>query len=207
MHYFYRLSLIFWEESVLTHPTHSQLFKAKFNYKFKVCSRSRSLVKIGQDHHLCHHCQGTEAKVTRQRSEVNYLQMVYRCNLCVQYTSETLRALISHLGRVHQNDRSFHVLCGIDGCPRTYKNFYTLRSHFAQKHSAILERERIRVPQQAERPPDNPVDDGANNDEGDGNDAGNDGFDFEREVEQCRRSNVLGLLKIKDEAKVPQTVV
>ena len=160
-------------------------------------SRSRSLVKIGQDHHLCHHCQGTEAKVTRQRSEVNYLQMVYRCNLCVQYTSETLRALISHLGRVHQNDHSFHVLCGIDGCPRTYKNFYMLRSHFAQKHSAILERERIRVPQQAERPPDNPIDDGANNEEGDTNNAGNNGFDLEREVEQCKRSNVLGRSRMK----------
>ena len=129
--------------------------------------------------------------------------MVYRCNLCVHYTSKTLRGLISHLGRVHQNDRSFHVLCGIDGCPRTYKNFYTLRSHFVQKHSAILERERQNhQPQQAE-PPANHGDNGANNDEG----HGNDGFDFEREVEQCRRSNVLGLLKIKDEAKVPQTVV
>ena len=35
----------------------------------------------------------------------------------------------------------------------------------------------------------------------------NNGFNFELGVAQCRRSNVLGLLKIKDEAKVPQTVV
>ena len=127
--------------------------------------------------------------------------MVYHCNLSVHYTSETLCGLISHLGRVHQNDCSFHALCCIDGCPRTYKNFYTLRSHFVQKHSATLERERQNhQPQQAERPADHHVDDRANNDEGDGND------DFECEVEQCRRSNVLGLLKIKDEAKVPQTV-
>ena len=135
------------------------------------------------------------------------MKMVYRCNLCVQYTSETLRGLISHLGRVHQNDRSFHVLCSIDGCPRTYKNFYTLRSHFVQKHSAILERERIWVQQQAEQPQaDDPLDDGPDGVDNEEEDE-NDGFDFEREVEQCRRSNVLGLLKIKDEAKIPQTVV
>ncbi|XP_028418396.1 uncharacterized protein LOC114543726 [Dendronephthya gigantea] len=65
------------------------------------------------------------------------------------------------------------------------------------------ERERQRVPQRNEDPEEINNED-HNDDHGDNDDAA---FDFDREVEQCRRSNALGILKIKDEAKIPQTVV
>lgn len=104
--------------------------------------------------------------------------MVYRCNLCVHFTTETLRRLISHMGHVHQNDRSFHVLCGLDGFPRTYRNYYSLKTHFHTKHSTILERERQRVPQQEANQ------DLEENDNGEHNDDDCDAFNFEREVEQ-----------------------
>jgi hypothetical protein len=82
------------------------------------------------------------------------------------------------MGHVHQNDRSFHVLCGLDGFPRTYRNYYSLKTHFHTKHSTILERERQRVPQQEANQ------DLEENDNGEHNDDDCDAFNFEREVEQ-----------------------
>ena len=67
------------------------------------------------------------------------IQPVYRCNLCVRFVSETLRLLVNRLGRVHKNDPGFHVLCGIEGCAKTYTNFYSLRNHYTRKHRYLVD--------------------------------------------------------------------
>lgn len=133
--------------------------------------------------------------------------MIYRCNLSVHFTCETLRSLICHLGRVHKNDNGFHVLCGIGGCARTYTNFFSLRNHFVRKHSEILNGERQGLPGDlAHQNNANGYQDGAENDDND-NALGHQPFNFEREVEVYKKTNVLCLMQIKDEGKIPQTVV
>ena len=136
--------------------------------------------------------------------------MQYRCNLCVHFTCQTLRSLISHLGRVHKNDNGFHVLCGIDSCARTYKNFFSLRNHFIRKHGAILNGEQ--EPDDLENLHDGEIDEDSvdANDgygENDGADDNDEPFNFEGQVLANKKSNVLSLLQLKDEGKIPQTVV
>ena len=128
--------------------------------------------------------------------------MLYRCNLFVHFTCETLRSLLCHLGRVHKNDSGFHVLCGIDGCARTYTNFFSLRNHFTRKHGAILNGEQVQ--NDGDEPRLGDQDEGRNG--MDDEDApGHEPFNFEREIEANK--NALCLMQIKDEGKIPQTVV
>ena len=67
------------------------------------------------------------------------IQPIYRCNLCVRFVSETLSLLVNYLGRVHKNDPGFHVLCGIEGCAKTFTKFYSLRNHYTKKHRYLLD--------------------------------------------------------------------
>lgn len=47
--------------------------------------------------------------------------------------------LISHFKRVHREDPNFFVLCGINGCGKTYKTFYGYRSHLNRTHKELLQ--------------------------------------------------------------------
>lgn len=42
------------------------------------------------------------------------------------------------MSRNHKSAPQFHVLCGIDGCARTYKRFFSYRNHITNKHRAHL---------------------------------------------------------------------
>ena len=138
--------------------------------------------------------------------------MVYRCNLCAYFIGSTLCSLLNHLGRIHKNDAGFHSLCGVDGCSRTYTNYYSLRNHVYRKHEDLLKKihpvdhnnddeplDREQEPLEADL--ENPNEE--ENEEGMGNPA----FDVATEVKGLVRSNALCLLQIKDEGKIPQTVV
>ena len=48
--------------------------------------------------------------------------VAYRCNLCVHFVAFTLALSLSHLVRYHASDPNFHLLCGINGCSKTYRN-------------------------------------------------------------------------------------
>ncbi|CAB4019697.1 Hypothetical predicted protein, partial [Paramuricea clavata] len=61
--------------------------------------------------------------------------MVYRCSMCVGYLTVSLPELLDHLRRSHSNYPNFHVLCGLDGCPRTYKRVVSFRNHLIRKHN------------------------------------------------------------------------
>ena len=50
--------------------------------------------------------------------------VAYRCNLCVHFVAFTLALFLSHLVRYHASDPNFHVLCGINGCSKTYRNCF-----------------------------------------------------------------------------------
>ena len=70
--------------------------------------------------------------------EVNYvMERLYRCNICLEFVSDSLQLLITHIGRVHRDEPNFHVVCGIDGCARTFKKFLSLRNHLIRKHNIV----------------------------------------------------------------------
>jgi hypothetical protein len=138
--------------------------------------------------------------------------MLYRCNLCVHFTCETLRLLIRHLARVHKNDPGFHVIRGIDECPRTYTNFFSLRNHFQRKHGDLLRQESENLPT-AIQGDDDDIHEATTDDDSDQNDDNDQQhqapaeFNLAEEAHRNTRCNALCLLQIKDEGKIPQTVV
>lgn len=64
--------------------------------------------------------------------------MVYRCSMCVGFLTVSLKLLLDHLRRNHGSDPNFHLLCGLDGCPRTYRRFVSFRNHLIRKHNFKL---------------------------------------------------------------------
>ena len=62
----------------------------------------------------------------------------YRCNLCVHFVAFTLALFLNHLVRYHTSDPNFHVLCGINGCSKTYRNCISFKNHIKRKHADLL---------------------------------------------------------------------
>ena len=136
--------------------------------------------------------------------------MVYRCNLCAYFIGSTLCSLLNHLARIHKNDAGFHALCGVDGCSRTYTNYYSLRNHVYRKHGDLLQNIHP-VDHNDDEPLDRELEpleaDLENGPNGEENEGMGNPFDVATEVKRLARSNALCLLQIKDEGKIPQTVV
>ena len=65
---------------------------------------------------------------------------MYVCQLCDHFASVDLRrfGVISVLS-MHSHQSGFSVLCGIDGCPRTYRNYHSFRRHIKQKHPSACD--------------------------------------------------------------------
>ena len=49
-----------------------------------------------------------------------------------------MTGVLKHIGLVHAHEPNFHVSCGIQGCPRTYKNYYSFRKHLQRRHQDCL---------------------------------------------------------------------
>lgn len=138
--------------------------------------------------------------------------MAYRCNLCVGFIGFTLALLLNHIFRCHSDEPSFHVLCGINGCTRTYKKFLSFRNHVNTKHKDVKLAERHHrenteqendISSESEMEFD--IDD-------DGPQLYDDAaplprFDFEQESEEIRRTSALHLLKMKDRDRASQTAI
>jgi hypothetical protein len=121
--------------------------------------------------------------------------------MCVGYLSVSLTELLDHLRRSHSNDPNFHVLCGLDGCPRTYKRVVSFRNHLIRKHN-IYGKENEPVINNDENPRDMNIDD-----ENDPAIQENDAEPAHVLVENMQRDNALCLFGFKDKGRVTQTVV
>ena len=62
----------------------------------------------------------------------------YRCNLFVHFVAFTLALFLNHLVRYHTSDPNFHVLCGINGCSKTYRNCISFKNRIKRKHADLL---------------------------------------------------------------------
>ena len=122
--------------------------------------------------------------------------MPYFCNLCDSFSSPKILTLLSHIEKSLKNEPNFHVLCGIEGCSKTYKNYYSFRNHLIRKHGVtrkvIDKPDKTNDSESQEEEYDEPMID---------NDAAED------EDENARRQNALYLLKFKEKGRVPQTVI
>ena len=58
----------------------------------------------------------------------------YICSICNHFTTTTMAAVLKHVGCVHAHEPNFHIVCGIQGCPRTYKNYHSFRKHLRRHH-------------------------------------------------------------------------
>lgn len=137
--------------------------------------------------------------------------MAYNCNLCAGFCALTLRTLLNHLGRCHRSDPSFHVLCGIDSCSRTYTNCNAFRNHIKKVHDDILKAEAENIEEEIETTIYPPANAGYNSDIDDDDDMGmcedhceRPQFDLDREKEGMKRANSLALMKIREEGKLTQ---
>lgn len=126
--------------------------------------------------------------------------MAYRCSMCLSFVAGSLILLLNHMRRSHASDPNFHVLCGLDGCPRTYKRFVSFRNHLIRKHNFKLsdQDQGIRM---LENEPEQEIDDFAHLDE--------DMPELNEHAQpgKMKENNALCLLGFKDKGRVPQTVV
>ena len=46
----------------------------------------------------------------------------------------SISVYLSHLRLIHAHEADFQVPCGLQGCQRTFQNFYTYRNHVYSMH-------------------------------------------------------------------------
>ena len=67
-----------------------------------------------------------------------HLRFGWECPLCSHFAAPTLKTVVRHIGAVHSHDPAFHVRCGVEDCPRTYRNYHTYKKHMYTKHRSLL---------------------------------------------------------------------
>lgn len=60
--------------------------------------------------------------------------MPWNCCICGVFAADNINNLLNHIGRYHRNEPNFHCVCGIDGCAKTFRKYYTWRKHITSKH-------------------------------------------------------------------------
>lgn len=63
---------------------------------------------------------------------------LYVCQICGKYASPQFDPVLRHIGAVHSHDAGFNVFCGIEQCPRSFKNYHSWRRHIRDKHPFML---------------------------------------------------------------------
>ena len=56
-----------------------------------------------------------------------------KCPLCAGDFG-TMTVYMTHLRIIHADDANFSVSCGLQGCERTFNNFYTYQNHVYAMH-------------------------------------------------------------------------
>ena len=62
----------------------------------------------------------------------------YTCSLCDHFSATSIGGVLRHVGAVHVHEPHFHLVCGINGCPRTYQNYNSFRKHLRRRHAKYL---------------------------------------------------------------------
>jgi hypothetical protein len=59
----------------------------------------------------------------------------FTCSICYHFAASDMTAVLRHIGSIHAHQAGFRVVCGIGGCPRSYRNYGSFRKHLYRKHS------------------------------------------------------------------------
>ena len=65
----------------------------------------------------------------------------FDCFVCHSAAGNTFADVVRHIGYVHAHDPNFHVVCGIEGCTRTYRNFLSYKRHLYREHKHFVGKE------------------------------------------------------------------
>ena len=65
------------------------------------------------------------------------VMVCYRCSICLEFVSVSIQTLVKHIGRIHRSEPNFHVVCGIEGCSKTFKKFLSFNNHLIRKHKIV----------------------------------------------------------------------
>ena len=74
----------------------------------------------------------------------------FRCSISLEFVSESIQTVVKHIGRIHQNEPNFHVVCGISGRAKTFKKFLSFKNHLIRKHNIIAKNDKHIVKNQDE---------------------------------------------------------
>jgi len=58
---------------------------------------------------------------------------MHPCPFCAA-SAPSVSRLLAHIRMMHTCDPGFHIQCGLQGCQRTFRNFYTYRNHVYAMH-------------------------------------------------------------------------
>ncbi len=111
------------------------------------------------------------------------------------------------MGRCHSCEANFLVLCGINGCPRTYRNCVSFRNHITRKHADVLLAESQTDCRIVENVDGNSGETDSDSSASEELDHDSRQFDVQKTSEEVQRAAALYLLKLKDRDRVPQTVI
>ena len=119
--------------------------------------------------------------------------MPWNCSICALFAADNLKTLLNHIGRCHRNDPNFHCVCGIDGCAKTFRKYYSWRKHINKKHEF-----EIRLNDNVQ----NNVDPHQNMQNQDFN-----SIEQHVNLDQVTKSSALYLLKLQEDCLLPKTTV
>ena len=147
---------------------------------------------------------------------------VYCCPTC-RHCSKSIKDFLKHLRLYHADSPAFKIDCGLDGCCRTFSNFYTFRNHVYVHHSLKCrpEEEQVQLPTDLNGSESSPDSDGDDNlDAGDNSEADDDSncdgnpsddvdpdFDDKSHFSAIQRAAALWILKVRETHRLPQSVI
>ena len=59
------------------------------------------------------------------------------CSACRHFASPTFGGVFRHIRSKHSCEPNFRVVCGIDGCSKSFTNFSSWRSHIRRVHKKV----------------------------------------------------------------------
>ena len=65
---------------------------------------------------------------------LGWLQVRRFCFLCSSFAGNLFSDVVRHIGSVHSHDLDFNIICGLDGCKRSYKKFGSYKVHLYRHH-------------------------------------------------------------------------
>ena len=130
--------------------------------------------------------------------------MTFLCRICYRFASFSLKGVLRHIGTVHSHETNFHVVCGILGCPRTYRNYFSYKKHMYRKHRTELSR--------FQQPEDSSISHGNDFISSEDADCGLNNFNEESEVEPDTSTTsklhaALMILKMKQKFKLSEVAL